>query len=93
MTTIAATMTRSYTPDMFDDLTDVPHVRTFDRPSGVTTLTFDGVLPPEVEHAIWARMESRDDADQSRRATLRADRDALPADDPLRRLYDYTLGD
>ena len=93
MTTISATMTRSYTPDMFADLTDVPHARTFDRPSGVTTLTFDGTLSPEVEAAIWSRMESRDDADQLRRATLRADRNALAADDPLRRLYDYTLGD
>ena len=93
MTTIAAVMARSYIPEMFADLTDVPHTRTFDRPSGVTTLAFDGTLSTEDEHAIWARMESRNDVDQAKRATLRADRDALPVGDPLRRLYDYVLGD
>lgn len=76
---------------MFADLTSVPHVRDYAKP--VTTLTFDAALDAATVDAIWARMESTDDADQARRADLRADRDALAADDPLRRLYDYMLGD
>lgn len=93
MTAISAVMRRSYFVAMFADLTDVAHTRTFDKPTGVTTLTFDGDLDEATAEAIWARMESTDDADQARRAVLRADRDVLAADDPVRRLYDYMLGD
>lgn len=93
MTTISAVMRRTYTPTMFDDLTDVLHTRAFDKATSITTLTFDGDLEPAVSDAIWARMESRDDVDQAKRAALRADRDALAAGDPLRRLYDYVLGE
>lgn len=71
MTTVVAVMARSYTPAMFDDLTDVEHARTFDKPTGVTTLTFDGDLDAETAAAIWARMESASDADQANRANLR----------------------
>lgn len=93
MTVIAAVMARFYTFGMFDDLTDVPHTRTFDSMSKVTTLTFDGALSAEVEVAICDRMTSKNDIDQAKRAALRADRDALATEDPLRRLYDYVLGD
>lgn len=86
-------MRRSYTPGMFADLTLVPHVRAFDKATSVTTLTFDGELPAGVAEAIWARMESTDDVNQAKRATLRADRAALDEADPLRRLYDAVLGD
>lgn len=93
MSTIAAVMRRSYTADMFDDLAAVPHLRAWDKATGVTTLTFDGVLDENTTHAIRARMESTDDTDQASRTGLRVDRDALTDDDPLRRLYDYVLGD
>jgi hypothetical protein len=88
---VSAVMKRTYTVDMFDDLNVPPHVRTYVKP--VTTLTFDEDLTDEQRAAVWARMESADDGDQARRAELRADRDALPEDDRLRRLYDYLLGD
>lgn len=93
MTVIAEVMARSYSFTMFDDLTSVPHVRTFDKPSGVTTLTFADDLPPEVEAAIRDRMTSKNDVDQAKRAVLKADRDALAEGDPLRRLYGYVLGE
>lgn len=98
-TVVVAPMRRSYTSAMFDDLLPVGVVvvsRAVGKPAW--TLTFCGTAPgPALDEAtvaaVVARMESTDDADQSRRATLRADRDALVADDPLRRLYDYVLGD
>ena len=97
MTVIVVCAARSYSPAMFEDLTDVPHVRVFDKPSGVTTLTFDGDLSAEVADAIWARMESKNDADQAKRADLRAARDAVTGDDPIsvavRAAIDYQLGD
>lgn len=55
-------------------------------------LEFDGDLSPEQIDAIWARMESKDDADQERRAALRADVAELE-DGPLRRAICYMLGD
>lgn len=93
-TVIAGVMARSYTGlDMFADLTPAALVRTFDKATGVSTLTFDDDLDDATVQAINDRMTSRDDADQARRADLRADRDGLADDDPLRRLYDYVLGD
>lgn len=77
MTVVSAVMARVYTFGMFDDLTDVPHVRTFDSLSKVTTLTFDGELSAEVKVAIRDRVESKNDVDQARRADLRAKRDAV----------------
>lgn len=75
---------------------------TFDDllPDGVAVAA---MLPDRVEFtadldeatatAIADRMVSADPAVLAARATLRADRDALDAEDPLRRLYDYVLGD
>lgn len=71
-TTVSARMGRSYTPDMFADLTDVEHTRAFDRATQVTTLCFAANLPPETAQAVWARMESADDTDQAARAALRS---------------------
>ena len=100
MTAITVVAARTWTQAMFDDLTDIPHVRTFDKPSGITTLTFDGDLAPEVEHAIWARMESKNDVDQAKRADLRAKRGAVIADPSLENVAalvvaeaNYQLGD
>lgn len=76
--------------DTFDDL----------LPQGVSV---SAVLPDRVEftadldeataRAVRDRLMSCNDTDQADRATLRADRDALAADDPLRRLYNYVLGE
>ena len=60
---------------------------------GRVEFTFSEDLDTETAQAVWAWLDSRDDVDQAKRAVLRADRDALPADDPLRRLYDAVLGD
>lgn len=98
MTTISAVMGRTYFSTMFADLTDVPH--TFSRSSGLTTLTFESDLSDEVAHAIWLRMESKSDADQTKRADLRAARDAVIADPTPENMAalavlnaNYTLGD
>ena len=76
-TTITATMRRSYTADMFDDLNVGPHVRAWDKATGVTTLTFDAALDNPTAEAIRCRMTSRDDTDQAARATLKGQRDAV----------------
>ncbi len=91
MTSVQGRVVRPITLDMFADITDVPLV----VPTGIdpSGLLFDGDLTANQVVAIHDRMTSRDDADEAKRRTLAADRDALPADDPLRRLYDYLLGD
>lgn len=73
MTSVVAVMRRSYTVGMFDDLTGgLVCTRTLDKATGITTLDFDGDLTNEQVDAVWARMESKDDADQAQRAALRA---------------------
>lgn len=75
----------------FTDLTDIAIA-----PGGLSRadrIEFVSDLEPEVATAVWARWESTDDTDQTARAILRADRDALEPDDPKRRLYNYMLGD
>lgn len=89
---VAAVMRRSYTADMFADLTDIPHARTWDRVTGVTTLTFDADLDAATVQAIWAQMESTDDGDQARRAALREAATA-GATNLAQMLVAYTLGD
>ena len=95
---VSGPMRRSYSPAMFADLVR-PDVRIVSRTVGPTwTLTFAGTEPgpalSEAEAAaVWARMESTDDADQSRRAALRAAAAGLAADDPLRLTICYVLGD
>lgn len=90
MTRVDGKVRRPISLNLYADITgpDVSLVRW-----GKDFLEFDGVLSSEQVAAIWARMESTDDVDQAKRAALRADRDALDVADPLRRLYDYTLGD
>ena len=88
MTRIDGRVQRSISLDLYADITDAPLVAW-----GRDFLEFDGDLTEEQQAAIWARMESRDDADQAARAALRADRDALDPDDPLRRTINYVLGD
>ena len=94
MTTISVVMRRFYSPSIFDDLTLVPHTRVpRDPETNLTTFVFDGELDPATVDAIWSRMESRDDADQTRRAALRAAAAALPEGDDLRLTICYLLGD
>gem|GEM_PF-5423120 len=73
MTTVSGIRRRTVGPDTFADLTSVPVAV-----GGITLtgITFDGDLTPGEVSAVWARMESRDDADQADRATLRAAGDA-----------------
>lgn len=91
MTTISGRVVRKpLGPTSFDDL----------LPEGVrlvritpTGLEFSADLDATTTAAIYARMTSTDDVDQAKRAVLMADRDMLADGDPLRRLYDYMLGD
>lgn len=87
MTTVSGTRRRVVGPDTFADLTDVPVAL-----DGITLtgITFDGDLTPSEADAVWARMESSDDADQAARAALRAAGDATNLAQILRA---YVLGD
>lgn len=102
-TVVVAPMRRSYTSAMFDDL--LPEgafvaSRVVGKPAW--TVTFIGTEPgpaldAETVAAVVARMESTDDADQAKRADLRAKRDAVIGDEPekvaVRAAIDYMLGD
>lgn len=88
MTTVIGKRRRSVGPDTFADITTAAVTRIDSE--GVT---FDATLTAAQVDAVWSRMESTDDIDQAKRAQLRTDRDALAAADPLRRLYNYMLGD
>lgn len=102
-TQVAVIMVRSYTgPDMFADipgLATVAMTRVLDKPTGVSTLTFDADLDATTVTAIRDRATSRDDADQAKRAALRDLCAAATADDPetLRAAIcgaiDYLLGE
>jgi hypothetical protein len=93
MTTISAVMRRPYSQDLFDDLDLPAHVRSYSAATDVTTLTFDSPLTGPQAAAVLARIDATDDADQERRAQLRADREPLGPNDPQRRIIDYLLGD
>lgn len=80
---------KGLTLDAFADITGAPII----PPIRTDRIEFDGDLTAEQVTAIRDRMCSRNDTDQAARTQLRADRDALAADDPLRRVYDYLLGD
>jgi hypothetical protein len=74
--------------ESFVAFTDVP----------VTNVSKDGIefagdlTEAEVaEISLW--LDATDDADQERRAQLRADREPLGPNDPQRRIIDYLLGD
>ena len=90
-TFVAGPLVRSVGPGSFSDLPGMAEVRVLAIEGD--GITFDADLTPEQVEAIWWRMTSTDDADETKRRALAADRDALPAYDPLRRLYDYLLGD
>lgn len=77
-TSIQGRVKRSIRPDSFVDITSAPLV----VPEGIDSngLLFDGDLGVGQVSAVWARMESADDADQTKRADLRAKRDAVVAD-------------
>jgi hypothetical protein len=78
----------------FADITAVPVAQGGIAKDGIT---FAGDLTAEEYAAVWARLDSTDDADLVRRADLRAKRDAVVGDEPekvaLRASIDYMLGD
>lgn len=74
---VSGTVARSVGLDSFADITPV-EVSSIARDG----IDFDGDLTPEQQDAVWARMTSRDDADQAMRANiadLRATAAALTA--------------
>lgn len=95
MTTVivsTADLRRSVSPNMFADV--APGVA-WSMAGGGTTLevSFATELDAATVRAVTDRLRTSDAAQEAARQAVRADRDALPADDPLRRLYDYVLGD
>lgn len=94
MTVVSAAAARSIGYDTFVDLLpEECRVESVRREGSLLAVAFSCELDGVTVAAVRDRMTSRDDVDQSRRAVLRADRDALVEGDPLRRLYDYVLGD
>ena len=100
MTTVLipqADLRRSVSPDMFDDILTSAGLPAeepeFSGSGQMLAVAFVAELDDVTATAVRDRLLTSDGAQESARATLRADRDALPADDPLRRLYDYVLGD
>ncbi len=94
-TVLVVTPRRDYGFSTVLDLTGGVEPVEISRPDerGRVTFTFDVDLPDAVVLAVRARLDSTCDEDQAARADLRADRDALDPADPLRRLYNYVLGD
>lgn len=56
-------------------------------------VVFTADLDAATVAAVRERMVTADPVVVAARSVLRSDRDALAADDPLRRLYDYVLGE
>jgi hypothetical protein len=81
---------RSMCPSLLDDLTNADW--TYEVTASVFTVTLDADLDAATCEKIRDRLVTPDAAAEARRAQLRADRDALAEDDPLRRLYDEVLG-
>lgn len=73
MTTVVANAARPIGSDSFRDLPGLEDTAaTVAVSAGKVVVTFDADLSPEQTAAVRDRMESRDDTDQQRRATLRA---------------------
>lgn len=87
-TSIQGPVMRSIGLDTFVDITAVSLV----LPGGITPdgLLFDGDLSDDEVFEVWARMTSRDDLDQARRATVRA---LTPCCHACAVLAAYVLGD
>ena len=81
---------RSMCPTLLDDITAADW--TYAVGDRMFTVTVDAELGAETCEKIRDRLVTADAAAEARRAQLRADRDALAEDDPLRRLYDEVLG-
>ena len=69
---VTARLRRSFNPDLFDGL-DLPSVAGWWVADGLWSILFDGVLDDGQVFAAWGRMESIDDADETRRAAVRAE--------------------
>lgn len=73
MTVVSANAARPIGADSFRDLAGLEDVAaTVAVSAGKVVVTFDAELTDAQTAAVRDRMESRDDADQDRRATLRA---------------------
>lgn len=81
---------RTISPTSFVDITEV-EVLDIVPVGDETAVIFDGELDAAQVAAVLNRMDSTGPADEVARADLKADRDALDVDDPLRRVYDYLL--
>lgn len=91
-TTVCGRRRRQIDRTSFGDITDAVVLDIAPCPEG-TAVTFAAALTPEQVTAVERRMDSTGPDNELERSTLFADRDALAEDDPLRRLYDYVLGD
>lgn len=88
-TSVTARLRRSYNATLFDGL-DLPAALDFWVADGLWSVLFDGELTDAQVFAAWARMESTDDTDQTRRAAVR---EAVPCCHACSVLMAYVLGD
>jgi hypothetical protein len=88
-TSVTSPLRRSYNAALFDGL-DLPAPVDFWAADGLWSVLFDGPLTDAQVFAAWARMESTDDADETRRAALRA---ATPCCHSCALTLAYVLGD
>ena len=82
---------RSMCPTLLDDITDAAW--TYGVEANAFTVTIDADLDAETCERVRDRLLTADPEAEARRADLRAKRDARPADDDLRAVMDYVLGD
>lgn len=88
-TSVTSPLRRSFNAALFDGL-DLPAPVDFWVADGLWSVLFDGPLTDAQVFAAWARMESTDDADETRRAALRA---ATPCCHSCALTLAYVLGD
>lgn len=88
-TVVTSILRRSYNADLFDGL-DLPAAVDFWIADGLCSVLFDGELTDAQAFAVWARMESVDADDETRRAVLR---DLSPECPSCAALTAYVLGD
>lgn len=82
---------RSMCPTLLNDLVEADW--SYGVTGNVFTVTVDADLDDETCERIRDRLVTPDADAEARRTDLRAKRDARPADDDLRAVMDYVLGD
>ena len=88
-TSVTSPLRRSFNAALFDGL-DLPAVVDWWAADGLWSVLFDGDLTDAQVFAAWARMESVDDRDETRRAALR---EAEPCCAACALAVAYLLGD